>query len=201
MTTPSLAPEPFGADTNALIEHVLAQTNLTDGTFWIQIGCIAFAILFGWFIAKQTGNILKILALKWAGLTLTHRGIRFALDLVRRLMLSVFCALFLFIIVYIVQGLNFLPSDTHLQTLTLAYRAFYAWAVFVIVECLTVLFDTQHLHPKIKSFFYICFWSLAFLQIFGILSPIVSEMKSITLPLGSEKLTLWTLLILSLIHI
>ena len=192
----SLVPENLGSDTNNLIQQVLEQTNAMYLPFWIQIGCVVAAIALGWFVALRVGTVIKIFSINWNGNSLTHRGVRFGLDLLRRLLLSVFSGVFLFTIVYIIKEIGILANSVNLHTLTLAYRAFYAWAVFVvIVECLAVLFDGQRMHPKIKNFFYIGFWSLAFLQIFGILTPIVAEMKSISLPLGSEKLTLWTLLV------
>lgn len=193
---PSIVPDNVSSDTGTLIQQVLEQTNAMYLPFWIQIGCIATAIAIGWFFASRVGAIIKIFSINWNSNSLTHRAVRFSLDLLRKLLLSVFSGLFLFIIVYIVKEVGLLDSRDNLHTLVLAYRAFYAWAVFVvIVECLSVLFDGQRMHRRIKNFFYISFWSLAFLQIFGILTPIVAEMKSISLPLGSEKFTLWTLLI------
>lgn len=163
-------------------------------SFWFQLGLIAFAILIAAYCSSSFGKSLSVWS-KHIKLTswLDHVW-RFALALSARLVFSLVAASVLALSVYVVQAIHILPADSKLTVIRIGYSIFYAWAILVVlIEIFAVLMGTKQFSPRIRKIFYTIFWALAALNIFGILPDIVETMKSIQLPIGSDKLNLWTL--------
>lgn len=163
-------------------------------SFWFQLGLIAFAILIAAYCSSSFGKSLSVWS-KHIKLTswLDHVW-RFALALSARLVFSLVAASVLALSVYVVQAIHILPADSKLTVIRIGYSIFYAWAILVVlIEIFAVLMGTKQFSPRMRKIFYTIFWALAALNIFGILPDIVETMKSIQLPIGSDKLNLWTL--------
>ena len=78
----------------------------------------------------------------------------------------------------------------------MAYQIFYAWALLrVLIRLLQVSLKNKQIGAGFKKAVYLTFWTLAALEILGILPGIVEAMKSYTLPVGSGQLTLWKLFV------
>ena len=172
------------------------STELTETSFWTQVSCILLAVAIAIILAGYFGKKLALRAQHFSTETLRGRLATFALTLSKKLLFSVFASLFLFLGIWFLQQLGLVQENDKLTLARLANQVFFMWALLVlVVEFIVVLFAKRHFSAQLKRFFYTVFWILAILNILGVLPVIVSIMQSITLPIGSNSLSVWAILV------
>lgn len=127
---------------------------------------------------------------------LTQRILGFCLDLAYAVLFSLSAAILLSLCVTALQDTGLISEQGQLIFVRVAYQIFYAWALLrVLIRLLQVSLKNKQIGAGFKKAVYLIFWTLAALEILGILPGIVEAMKSYTLPVGSGQLTLWKLFV------
>ena len=172
------------------------STELTETSFWTQVSSVLLAVALAIVLAGFFGKKLALRAEHFSSETLRGRLAIFALTLSKKLLFSVFASFFLFLGIWFMQQLGLVQENDKLTLARLANQVFFMWAILVlIVEFIVVLFAKRHISTQLKRFFYTVFWILAILNILGVLPVIVHIMESITLPIGSSSLSIWSILV------
>ena len=126
----------------------------------------------------------------------TQRTLSFCLDLAYAVLFSLSAAVLLSLCVTALQDTGLIGEQGQLIFVRVAYQIFYAWALLrVLIRLLQVSLKNKQIGAGFKKAVYLIFWTLAALEILGILPGIVEAMKSYTLPVGSGQLTLWKLFV------
>lgn len=126
----------------------------------------------------------------------TQRILSFCLDLAYAVLFSLSAAVLLSLCVTALQDTGLIGEQGQLIFVRVAYQIFYAWALLrVLIRLLQVSLKNKQIGTGFKKAVYLTFWTLAALEILGILPGIVEAMKSYTLPVGSGQLTLWKLFV------
>lgn len=126
----------------------------------------------------------------------TQRILSFCLDLAYAVLFSLSAAVLLSLCVTALQDTGLIGEQGQLIFVRVAYQIFYAWALLrVLIRLLQVSLKNKQIGTGFKKAVYLTFWTLAALEILGILPSIVEAMKSYTLPVGSGQLTLWKLFV------
>lgn len=126
----------------------------------------------------------------------TQRILSFCLDLAYAVLFSLSAAVLLSLCVTALQDTGLISEQGQLIFVRVAYQIFYAWALLrVLIRLLQVSLKNKQIGTGFKKAVYLTFWTLAALEILGILPGIVEAMKSYTLPVGSGQLTLWKLFV------
>lgn len=126
----------------------------------------------------------------------TQRILSFCLDLAYAVLFSLSAAVLLSLCVTALQDTGLIGEQGQLIFVRVAYQIFYAWALLrVLIRLLQVSLKNKQIGAGFKKAVYLTFWTLAALEILGILPGIVEAMKSYTLPVGSGQLTLWKLFV------
>lgn len=126
----------------------------------------------------------------------TQRILSFCLDLAYAVLFSLSAAVLLSLCVTALQDTGLIGEQGQLIFVRVAYQIFYAWALLrVLIRLLQVSLKNKQIGSGFKKAVYLTFWTLAALEILGILPGIVEAMKSYTLPVGSGQLTLWKLFV------
>ena len=126
----------------------------------------------------------------------TQRTLSFCLDLAYAVLFSLSAAVLLSLCVTALQDTGLIGEQGQLIFVRVAYQIFYAWALLrVLIRLLQVSLKNKQIGAGFKKAVYLTFWTLAALEILGILPGIVEAMKSYTLPVGSGQLTLWKLFV------
>ena len=126
----------------------------------------------------------------------TQRILSFCLDLAYAVLFSLSAAVLLSLCVTALQDTGLIGKQGQLIFVRVAYQIFYAWALLrVLIRLLQVSLKNKQIGAGFKKAVYLTFWTLAALEILGILPGIVEAMKSYTLPVGSGQLTLWKLFV------
>ena len=172
------------------------SAELTETSFWTQVSSVLLAVAIAIVLAGFFGRKLALRAEHFSTETLRGRLAIFALTLSKKLLFSVFASFFLFLGIWFMQQLGLVQENDKLTLARLANQVFFMWAILVlIVEFIVVLFAKRHISTQLKRFFYTVFWILAILNILGVLPVIVHIMESITLPIGSSSLSIWSILV------
>ena len=172
------------------------SAELTETSFWTQVSSVLLAVAIAIVLAGFFGRKLALRAEHFSTETLRGRLAIFALTLSKKLLFSVFASFFLFFFFFFMQQLGLVQENDKLTLARLANQVFFMWAILVlIVEFIVVLFAKRHISTQLKRFFYTVFWILAILNILGVLPVIVHIMESITLPIGSSSLSIWSILV------
>ncbi len=120
----------------------------------------------------------------------------FCLHVVRDILFSVVAGMLLSLFIWALTSTGFITNTHELVLARFANSIFYAWALLlVIMQCLSLILGNRMFSPGLRNFARTAFWVLAALQIVGILPVIVEWMQSCLLPVGSDKLTVWTLFV------
>ena len=91
---------------------------------------------------------------------------------------------------------GFLSDRSELVLVRVAYQIFYAWAILlVLMQFFTVLLGERMFGKGLRHAVRIAFWVLAILQIIDVLPVIVDWMRACQLPIGTDKLTVWALIV------
>ena len=91
---------------------------------------------------------------------------------------------------------GFLSERSELVLVRVAYQIFYAWAILlVLMQFLTLLLGERMFGKSLRHAVRIAFWVLAVLQIIDVLPVIVDWMRACQLPIGTDKLTVWALIV------
>lgn len=161
-----------------------------------QLAAIAVAVVIAFILSKMIGKALISASSRMNGATLTGKIVCFGLSLIRRVVFSMIAASILSLLVYFMRDMSLFSGKGTLAFVRLAYSVLWAWAILVVLlEVLIVLFKDKMFGPKARLTVEIIFWLLGALQIAGVLPEIVKIMQSFSLPIGSEKVTLWSLLV------
>ena len=172
------------------------SAELTETSFWTQVSSVLLAVAIAIVLAGFFGRKLALRAEHFSTETLRGRLAIFALTLSKKLLFSVFASFFLFLGIWFMQQLGLVQENDKLTLARLVNQVFFMWAILVlIVEFIVVLFAKRHISTQLKRFFYTVFWILAILNILGVLPVIVHIMESITLPIGSSSLSIWSILV------
>ncbi len=90
-------------------------------------------------------------------------------------------------------GLSSVPGK--LLLVRTANQVFFAWAILqILLVLLTASFGHMVNAPIVRKTVSVLFWICAVLQISSILPDIIAWMNSVSLPIGSTRLTLWSCL-------
>ena len=163
-----------------------------------QFVAIAAAVGIALFVHRRFGAMLHAMAISFAnrGEAWLMRVWVFLLDLGRAVLFSFTAAVLLSLCVILLQTTGLVGEGARLVFVRLSYQIFYAWALLlVILRCVEAIFGANAMGPSLRKALYGVFWTLAALEIVGVLPEIVLVMKSYTLPIGSDKLTIWTLFV------
>ena len=163
-----------------------------------QFAAIAAAVGIALFVHRRFGARLHAMAISFAnrGEAWLMRVWVFLLELARAVLFSFTAAVLLSLCVMLLQSTGLVGEGARLVFVRVAYQIFYAWALLlVILRCVEAIFDANAMGPSLRKSLYGVFWTLAALEIIGVLPEIVLVMKSYTLPIGSDKLTIWTLFV------
>lgn len=163
-----------------------------------QLGAIIAAIVIAFGVSHYLGARLKALSVSvsqkndhWV-----QRVISFCLDLAYAVLFSMSAAILLSACVAGLQDSGLIEEQVNLIFVRVAYQIFYAWALLlVLMRLLQIFFKNKEIGSGVKKVVYITFWTLAALEILGILPGIIEAMQNYTLPVGSGQLTLWKLFV------
>ena len=112
------------------------------------------------------------------------------------ILFSATAAALLSLCVWGITETGFLSDRSELVLVRVAYQIFYAWAILlVLMQFFTVLLGERMFGKGLRHAVRIAFWVLAILQIIDVLPVIVDWMRACQLPIGTDKLTVWALIV------
>ena len=168
---------------------------VSQNAFWYQVLAIVSAVILSLIVSKVLGKKLQTWEEYFSQGKLSHKLGKFSLQLMRRLFFSVFAALFLSLGASVIADQNLL-SESSFNLIDLGYQIFYAWALLVLlIQVFIVFVGSKSVQQQIKKPLYVVFWILAILEIIGILPKFIQAMRAINLPIGTDSLTLWALIV------
>ena len=156
---------------------------VSQSLFWYQVVAIACAVV----LSLVVSGLLSIRLLRWEAYfsqeTIRHKLLRFSVQLVRRLLFSIFAALFLSLGASVIAEQQLLPESSF-NLINIGYQVFYAWALLVfLIQLFAAFVPAESILQQIKKPLYVVFWILAILEIVGILPKFIQAMRAINLPL------------------
>ena len=105
---------------------------VSQSLFWYQVVAIACAVV----LSLVVSGLLSIRLLRWEAYfsqeTIRHKLLRFSVQLVRRLLFSIFAALFLSLGASVIAEQQLLPESSF-NLINIGYQVFYAWALLVFL--------------------------------------------------------------------
>ena len=164
--------------------------------FLAQIAAIAFAVFVGLVVHKVAGARIKALTIHIGRENWKAKAISLCLNTINDILFSVTAAALLSLCVWGITETGFLSERSELVLVRVAYQIFYAWAILlVLMQFLTLLLGERMFGKSLRHAVRIAFWVLAVLQIIDVLPVIVDWMRACQLPIGSDKLTVWALIV------
>lgn len=161
-----------------------------------QLSAVLIAVVIAFGVSRIFGARILALRVKIQSKSWGAKLMRVLLSLIQALLFSVTAATLLSVCVSMMTSAGLVSNHTDLIFIRVAYQIFYAWAIlYVIMQLLTALIGDKFFNQSQKKFVTTTFWTLAFLQIVGILPEIVILMKEYSLPIGSDNLTVWKVFI------
>lgn len=175
-----------------VINFVFAGLSPTNAL--MQLGAVVCAMILAFFIAKIIGGRINRVLNKMTGGGWARSLGRLVLTVIHGILFSVSAASLLALCVWVMGVLGLIPQGTSLIFVRLAYQIFYAWALLYLTMSLcTSLFGDKMFGSGARRFVSVTFWILAVMQIIGVLPQVIALMKEYSLPIGSDKLTIWTI--------
>lgn len=173
----------------------LISTEVSQSSFWYQVEAIIGAIILSLLVSRFLAYRIRRWEEYFSKENVSHSIARFCLQLARRLFFSIFAALFLSLGASVIADQHLL-AEKSFNLINIGYQIFYAWALLVfIIQLFTTFVATDSFLQQIKKPLYVIFWILAILEIVGILPKFIQALRAINLPIGSDSLTLWALIV------
>ena len=173
----------------------LVAAEVSQSSFWYQVEAIIGAIILSLLVSRFLAYRIRRWEEYFSKENVTHSIARFCLQLARRLFFSIFAALFLSLGASVIADQHLL-TEKSFNLINIGYQIFYAWALLVfMIQLFTTFVPTDSLLQQIKKPLYVMFWILAILEIVGILPKFIQALRAINLPIGSDSLTLWALIV------
>lgn len=173
----------------------LVAAEVSQSSFWYQVEAIIGAIILSLLVSRFLAYRIRRWEEYFSKENVTHSIARFCLQLARRLFFSIFAALFLSLGASVIADQHLL-TEKSFNLINIGYQIFYAWALLVfMIQLFTTFVPTDSLLQQIKKPLYVIFWILAILEIIGILPKFIQALRAINLPIGSDSLTLWALIV------
>ena len=173
----------------------LVAAEVSQSSFWYQVEAIIGAIILSLLVSRFFAHRIRRWEEYFSKENVSHSIARFCLQLARRLFFSIFAALFLSLGASVIADQHLL-AEKSFNLINIGYQIFYAWALLVfMIQLFTTFVATDSLLQQIKKPLYVIFWILAILEIVGILPKFIQALRAINLPIGSDSLTLWALIV------
>ena len=173
----------------------LVAAEVSQSSFWYQVEAIIGAIILSLLVSRFLAYRIRRWEEYFSKENVTHSIARFCLQLSRRLFFSIFAALFLSLGASVIADQHLL-TEKSFNLINIGYQIFYAWALLVfMIQLFTTFVATDSLLQQIKKPLYVIFWILAILEIVGILPKFIQALRAVNLPIGSDSLTLWALIV------
>lgn len=173
----------------------LVAAEVSQSSFWYQVEAIIGAIILSLLVSRFFAHRIRRWEEYFSKENVSHSIARFCLQLARRLFFSIFAALFLSLGASVIADQHLL-AEKSFNLINIGYQIFYAWALLVfMIQLFTTFVATDSLLQQIKKPLYVIFWILAILEIIGILPKFIQALRAINLPIGSDSLTLWALIV------
>lgn len=173
----------------------LVAAEVSQSSFWYQVEAIIGAIILSLLVSRFLAYRIRRWEEYFSKENVSHSIARFCLQLARRLFFSIFAALFLSLGASVIADQHLL-AEKSFNLINIGYQIFYAWALLVfMIQLFTTFVATDSLLQQIKKPLYVIFWILAILEIIGILPKFIQALRAINLPIGSDSLTLWALIV------
>lgn len=171
---------------------------LTDVNALKQLIAVFLACFLSWLASRYFSQKVLCWESHWRGKRFINRVKRFFLELARRMCFSVVAALILSLCTLLLTGSAWMGPAAlrHLYIIRIGYSIFYSWAfLMLLMSVLTLIMGRKAFGPTAQSIVCWFFWILAALQILGLMPLLVGAMQKVRLPIGSDRMTLWTALI------
>lgn len=181
-----------------LIGDIVALfTGTTHGyVILAQVAVIVLAVFAGLVVHKIAGAHIKALTLRIGRKTWKAKALELCLNTINDILFSATAAALLSLCVWGITETGFLSDRSELVLVRVAYQIFYAWAILlVLMQFFTVLLGERMFGKGLRHAVRIAFWVLAILQIIDVLPVIVDWMRACQLPIGTDKLTVWALIV------
>lgn len=181
-----------------LIGDIVALfTGATHGyVILAQVAAIVLAVFAGLVVHKIAGAHIKALTLRIGRKTWKVKALELCLNTINDILFSATAAALLSLCVWGITETGFLSDRSELVLVRVAYQIFYAWAILlVLMQFFTVLLGERMFGKGLRHAVRIAFWVLAILQIIDVLPVIVDWMRACQLPIGTDKLTVWALIV------
>ena len=173
----------------------LVAAEVSQSSFWYQVEAIIGAIILSLLVSRFLAHRIRRWEEYFSKENVSHSIARFCLQLARRLFFSIFAALFLSLGASVIADQHLL-AEKSFNLINIGYQIFYAWALLVfMIQLFTTFVATDSFLQQIKKPLYVIFWILAILEIVGILPKFIQALRAINLPIGSDSLTLWALIV------
>ncbi|MCF0254438.1 MAG: mechanosensitive ion channel, partial [Duodenibacillus sp.] len=162
----------------------------SHGALW-QFGAVALAILVAQLLTGRWGRRALEIRSGISKDSLVSRLQRFLLAMIANTLFSLVAAASMYCFVYVLVETG-IVLESQTRVARLAYSVFLAWAM---LRCMLMFFagmiGERYVGARVRRIFTIVFWTLAVLQFVGVLPVVIAQLKSISLPIGSGRLTLW----------
>lgn len=181
-----------------LIGDIVALVTGTTHGYVIlaQVAAIVLAVFAGLVVHKIAGAHIKALTLRIGRKTWKAKALELCLNTINDILFSATAAALLSLCVWGITETGFLSDRSELVLVRVAYQIFYAWAILlVLMQFFTVLLGERMFGKGLRHAVRIAFWVLAVLQIIDVLPVIVDWMRACQLPIGTDKLTVWALIV------
>ena len=173
----------------------LVAAEVSQSSFWYQVEAIIGAIILSLLVSRFFAHRIRRWEEYFSKENVSHSIARFCLQLARRLFFSIFAALFLSLGASVIADQHLL-AEKSFNLINIGYQIFYAWALLVfMIQLFTTFVAADSLLQQIKKPLYVIFWILAILEIVGILPKFIQALRAVNLPIGSDSLTLWALIV------
>ncbi len=173
----------------------LVAAEVSQSSFWYQVEAIIGAIILSLLVSRFLAYRIRRWEEYFSKENVSHSIARFCLQLARRLFFSIFAALFLSLGASVIADQHLL-AEKSFNLINIGYQIFYAWALLVfMIQLFTTFVATDSFLQQIKKPLYVIFWILAILEIVGISPKFIQALRAINLPIGSDSLTLWALIV------
>ena len=173
----------------------LVAAEVSQSSFWYQVEAIIGAIILSLLVSRFLAYRIRRWEEYFSKENVTHSIARFCLQLARRLFFSIFAALFLSLGASVIADQHLL-TEKSFNLINIGYQIFYAWALLVfMIQLFTTFVAADSLLQQTKKPLYVIFWILAILEIVGILPKFIQALRAVNLPIGSDSLTLWALIV------
>lgn len=184
--------------TVSIIDEIVTSFSSVFGSTQslVQLGLIAFVALVALIVHKVVGARVKAAVVYVGSVGWKQKLARILLNTIYDILFSATAAVLLSLCVGVLSTSGLIGESSDLILIRFAYQIFYAWALLlVLMQFLGALLGGKMFARGLRRIVGVAFWVLAALQIIDVLPAIVDWMKVTQLPIGSDKLTVWALLV------